>query len=291
MTHHDQSHAEAGLGPPEPDPALGSDFRLRLFWGVGMAVVAAAFIFTGTISFAVLVVIVALLLSWEWSRLVHGPGADIVLAVHLAAAFAAAVLAAVGYVGLGLLALFIGAILTVVLSLGHNSVYGAIGVFYAGLPAVAMIWLRSDVAFGLLAVVFLITVIIAADTGAFLSGRLLGGPKLWPRISPNKTWAGLIGALAASAVVGACFWFVVPGVSPLRLAATAAALGFISQIGDLAESALKRHFGVKDSSHLIPGHGGIMDRMDGLVAAASAAGLIGMVINVHSPARALLLGW
>jgi len=291
MTHHDQSHAEAGLGPPEPDPALGSDFRLRLFWGVGMAVVAAAFIFTGTISFAVLVVIVALLLSWEWSRLVHGPGADIVLAVHLVAAFAAAVLAAFGYVGLGLLALFIGAILTVVLSLGHNSVYGAIGVFYAGLPAVAMIWLRSDVAFGLLAVVFLITVIIAADTGAFLSGRLLGGPKLWPRISPNKTWAGLIGALAASAVVGACFWFVVPGVSPLRLAATAAALGFISQIGDLAESALKRHFGVKDSSHLIPGHGGIMDRMDGLVAAASAAGLIGMVINVHSPARALLLGW
>lgn len=291
MTHHDQSHAEAGLGPPEPDPALGSDFRLRLFWGVGMAAVAAAFIFTGQISFAVLVVIVALLLSWEWSRLVHGPGADIVLAVHLAAAFAAAVLAAFGYVGLGLLALFIGAILTVVLSLGHNSVYAAIGVFYAGLPAVAMIWLRSDVAFGLLAVVFLITVIIAADTGAFLSGRLLGGPKLWPRISPNKTWAGLIGALAASAVVGACFWFVVPGVSPLRLAATAATLGFISQIGDLAESALKRHFGVKDSSHLIPGHGGIMDRMDGLVAAASAAGLIGMVINVHSPARALLLGW
>jgi phosphatidate cytidylyltransferase len=291
MTHHDQSHAEADLGPSGTGPALGSDFRLRLVWGFGMAAVAAAFIFAGTISFSVLVVIVALLLSWEWSRLVHGPGADIVLAVHLAAAFAAAVLAAIGYVGLGLLALSIGAILTVVLSLGHNSVYAAIGVFYAGLPAVAMIWLRSDVAFGLLAVVFLIMVVIAADTAAFLSGRLLGGPKLWPRLSPNKTWAGLIGAVVASTVVGAWFWLAVPGVSPLRLAATAAVLGLISQIGDLAESALKRHFGVKDSGHLIPGHGGIMDRLDGLVAAASAAGLIGMAINVHSPARALLLGW
>ena len=82
----------------------------------------------------------------------------------------------------------------------------------------AIIWLRSDAALGLLAVVFLIVVIVAADTGAFLSGRLLGGPKLWPRVSPNKTWAGLIGALVASAVVGACFWFAVPGASPLRLA-------------------------------------------------------------------------
>jgi phosphatidate cytidylyltransferase len=291
MTHHDQRHAEADFGPPEQGPALGSDFRLRLVWGYGLAAVAAAFIFSGAVSFSVLIVIVALLLSWEWSRLVHGPGADIVLAVHMAAAFAAAVLAAFGYVGLGLLALCIGAILTVVLSLGHNSVYAAIGVFYAGLPAIALIWLRGDVAFGLRAVVYLIMVVIAADTAAFLCGRLLGGPKLWPRISPNKTWSGLIGAVIASTVVGAWFWLVVPGVSPVRLAATAAVLGFIAQIGDLAESGLKRHFGVKDSSHLIPGHGGVMDRVDGLVAAASAAGLIGMAINVHSPARALLLGW
>jgi phosphatidate cytidylyltransferase len=201
------------------------------------------------------------------------------------------VLAAFGYVGLGLLALAIGAILAVVLSLGYNSVLAAVGVFYAGLPAIALIWLRSDVAFGLLAVVFLILVIIAADTAAFLSGRLLGGPKLWPRISPNKTWAGLIGAVVAGTVIGAWFCPVVPGASPLRLAGTAAVLAFISQLGDLAESALKRHFGVKDSSQLIPGHGGVMDRVDGLVAAASAAGLIGMAINVHSPARALLLGW
>jgi phosphatidate cytidylyltransferase len=291
MSQYDQHHADARAGSPEPGSGLGSDFRLRLLSGLGMAAVAAAFVFTGAVSFSVLVVIVALLLSWEWSRLVHGPEADIVMAVHLAAAFAAAVLAAFGYVGLGLLALSIGAILAMVLSLGRNSVYAAAGVFYAGLPAIAIIWLRSDVTLGLLAVVFLIVVIIAADTGAFFGGRLLGGPKLWPRISPNKTWTGLIGALVASALIGACFWFAIRGASPLWLAGMAVVLGLISQVGDLAESALKRRFGVKDSGYLIPGHGGVMDRVDGLVAAASAAGLVGMAINVHSPARALLLGW
>jgi phosphatidate cytidylyltransferase len=290
MTQHDQHHAEAGMGASATDSPLGSDFRLRLLSGLGMAAVAAAFVFTGPMSFSVLVAVVALLLSWEWSRLVHGPEADIVLIVHLAAAFAASALAAFGYVGLGLLALVIGAILAMVLSLGRNSVYAAIGVFYAGLPAIAIIWLRSDHTLGLVAVVFLIVIIIAADTAAFVSGRLLGGPKLWPRVSPNKTWAGLIGAVLASAVIGACFWFFVKGASPLWLAGMAAVLGFVSQMGDLAESALKRRFGVKDTSHLIPGHGGIMDRVDGLVAAASAAGLIGIAINVHVPARALLLG-
>ena len=181
--------------------ALGSDFAPRLPRGWPWVRWPALCTFPGAAPFAVLVVVVTLLLSWEWSRLVHGREADIVLAVHACAALAAAVLAAFGYVGLGLLALPIGAILATLLSLGRNSVFAALGVFYAGLPAVALIWLRSDATLGLLAVVFLIVVVIAADTGAFLAGRLLGGPKLWPRVSPNKTWAGLIGALAASAVV------------------------------------------------------------------------------------------
>ena len=289
MDEHDRQ-VDAGEGPHDPSAPLGPDFRLRLLSGLGMGAIATAFVFTGTVPFVVLVVVVALLLSWEWSRLVHGPEADTVLAVHLAAAFAAAVLAAFELVGLGLLALAIGAILAMVLSLGRNSVYAAMGVFYAGLPAIAIIWLRSDATLGLLAVVFLILVIITADTAAFISGRLLGGPKLWPRVSPNKTWAGLIGAVLASAVVGACFWFAVTDASPIRLAGTAAVLAFVAQAGDLAESALKRRFGAKDTGNLIPGHGGIMDRVDGLVAGASAAGLMALAVNVHSPARALLLG-
>jgi phosphatidate cytidylyltransferase len=123
-----------------------------------------------------------------------------------------------------------------------------------------------------------------------VSGRLLQGPLLWPRVSPNKTWSGFIGALAASALVGALFWLVVPGSSPVRLAVVGALLALVAQAGDLAESALKRRFGAKDAGSILPGHGGVMDRVDGLVAAASAVGLAAAAINMHAPAQALLLG-
>jgi phosphatidate cytidylyltransferase len=221
---------------------------------------------------------------------VHGREANAAIVVHIIAATVAAVLAAFVSVGLGLLALPIGAILAMLLSLGRNSIFSAFGVFYAGLPAVAIIWLRSDVTLGLLAVIFVIGIVVTSDTMAFLCGRLMRGPKLWPRLSPNKTWAGVVGALVASSIVGALFWFVVPGGSAVRLAAAGAMLSFVAQVGDLAESAIKRRFGAKDASSLIPGHGGVMDRLDGLVAAASAVGLAAFVINVHSPAHALLLG-
>jgi phosphatidate cytidylyltransferase len=287
MSEHDNAGEEE---PFDLAQRLGSDFRTRVISGLGMGAVAALFTFSGATAFSILVVIVALLLSWEWGRLVHGREADVVVAIHVGAAGVAAVLAAFGFVGLGLLALPIGAILAMLLSLGRNSVFSALGVFYVGLPAVAMIWLRSDATLGLLAVIFVIVIVIASDTAGFLSGRVLGGPKLWPRISPNKTWAGMIGALVASSIIGALFWFAVPGASAVRLAATGVVLSLAAQGGDLAESAIKRRFGAKDSGSLIPGHGGVMDRVDGLVAAAAVVGLATFLINVHSPAHALLIG-
>jgi len=269
---------------------LGSDFVPRLASGGAMGVVAAACMLSGPLPFAVLVVVVAVLLSWEWGRLVHDREADLVIAVHVGAAGVAAVLAAAGFVGLGLLTLPIGAILALLLSLGSNSLFSGLGVFYAGLPAVALIWLRSDTDLGLTAVAFLILVVIVSDTAGFLAGRLLGGPRLWPRVSPNKTWAGFIGALVASSITGALFSLAVAHGSAVRLATAGALLSMVAQAGDLAESAIKRRFGAKDASNLIPGHGGVMDRVDGLVAAATAVGLASFVIDVHSPARALLLG-
>jgi phosphatidate cytidylyltransferase len=288
MSEHDDAGHDAQ--PFDLAARLGTDFRMRVISGLGMAAVVALFTFSGVMAFSILVVVVALLLSWEWGRLVHGREADVVVAIHVGSAGAAAVLAALGFVGLGLLTLPIGAILAMLLSLGRNSVFAALGVFYAGLPAVAMIWLRSDATLGMLAVIFVIVIVIASDTFGFLFGRVLGGPRLWPRLSPNKTWAGLIGALVASSIIGALFWFAVPEASAVRLAATGVVLSLAAQGGDLAESAVKRRFGAKDSSSLIPGHGGVMDRVDGLVAAAAVVGLATFVINVHSPAHALLIG-
>src|SRR5581483_599805 len=259
MSEDDEAKGDAGTSL-DVQARLGEDFTTRLLSGLVMGVVAALFTVSGAAAFSVLVVAVTLLLSWEWGRLVHGREADVVVAVHVGTAAVATVLSAVGFVGLGLLALPIGAILALLLSLGLN------------------------------AVIFVILAVIVSDTAGFLIGRLVGGPKLWPRISPNKTWSGSVGAIVATAVVAAMFWLAVPGGSPLHLAAAGALLSVVAQVGDLAESALKRRFGAKDSGSLIPGHGGVMDRVDGLVAAAAAVALAGFVINVHSPAQALLLG-
>jgi CDP-diglyceride synthetase len=217
MREHDEWEADRGWVA-----RLGGDFTTRLLSGLAMAAVVTLFTLAGPTPFALLVVAVSLLVGWEWARLVNGPDAGgMLIATHVASVGVAGLVATFLSEGLGLLALSIGAILATLLSLGRNSLFSALGVFYAGLPAVALIWLRSDPSepsLGLLAVIFLIVIVVTADTAAFLCGRLVGGPLLWPRVSPKKTWAGLLGALAACAVVGALFWPLVPDGSVVRLA-------------------------------------------------------------------------
>ena len=172
---------------------------------------------------------------------------------------------------------------------GRGGLISALGVPYAGLPALALLWLRSDVGFGLQATLYVLVVVWAMDIFALFGGRSIGGPKLWPRVSPNKTWAGLLSGAAASTIAGAAFAKGVGG-PVAALAATGLVLGLVSQAGDLAESALKRSYGVKDSSGLIPGHGGFLDRVDGVVAASIGAAIISLVVNAEAPGRALLFG-
>lgn len=269
---------------------LSKDLKLRLLSGAVLAAIALLLVYAGVWSFALLVLVVALTISWEWGRVVRSESFDLAFFIHAAAASGAIVLAAIGCAALGLAVLATAAIVIVPLVFGRGARLSALGVLYVGLPAVALLWLRRDEPYGFAAILLIFAVVWASDTAAFAAGRQIGGPKLWPRISPKKTWAGLIGALLASAAAAALFAPFIPGTSPLRLALTGLGLGLVGQAGDLAESALKRFFGVKDASDLIPGHGGFMDRMDSIIAVAVAAALFALVIDARAPAWALLFG-
>ncbi|HML13817.1 MAG TPA: phosphatidate cytidylyltransferase [Xanthobacteraceae bacterium] len=151
-----------------------------------------------------------------------------------------------------------------------------LGACYAGAMLAAPLVIRADARLGFVAMIFLFAVVWATDVAAYFAGRLVGGPKLWPAISPKKTWSGAVGGSAAGTAAGLAV-AVVGGIEPIApLLAVGFLLSVIAQFGDLFESSLKRRFGVKDASHVIPGHGGVMDRLDGLLAAALAAALIGL---------------
>jgi len=154
------------------------------------------------------------------------------------------------------------------------------GTIWIVLAAAALLWLRADPTTGRANLLFLMLLIWAGDIGAYLVGRLVGGPRLAPLISPGKTWSGAAGGIAAALAVGWGAACLLPaGGRPLRVAAVALVFCVIGQFGDLAESWVKRHFGVKDSGTLIPGHGGLLDRLDAMIAVAPFAALLALCLG------------
>ncbi len=165
----------------------------------------------------------------------------------------------------------------------------AAGILYASISALPPIVLRSSHDFGLHAILFLFAVVWATDIAGYAVGRMVGGPKLWPAVSPKKTWSGAIGGVAGAVIFGSALVHF-SGIAVGFIAVLAAILSVAAQAGDLAESALKRQFGVKDASHIIPGHGGVMDRLDGFIVAALLAALIGLARGgFDQPGRGLLV--
>ncbi|MET0431500.1 MAG: phosphatidate cytidylyltransferase [Hyphomicrobium sp.] len=270
---------------------LPTELRLRVVSGVVIGVVALAMLYWSPGAFALLTFLVAAAMSWEWGAIVRGTMPDSGLIVHILTVLAAAILTAGDMAGLAIVAAIVGAAVVAVLTMAtdRTRLSGA-GVLYTALPVVALGWLRSDETLGFLATLFVVLAVVITDIGAFAAGRTIGGPKLWPQISPNKTWSGLIGGISAAAIAGILFSWLSGTGGAAWLAGLGLIVGLVAQGGDLAESALKRHFGRKDSGDLIPGHGGFMDRMDGLVSASVAAALIGFSIDAFAPARALLYG-
>jgi phosphatidate cytidylyltransferase len=165
----------------------------------------------------------------------------------------------------------------------------AAGVLYAVVIAAVPTALRADPAHGLVAILWIFAVVWLTDVGAYFTGRALGGPKLWPQVSPKKTWSGFIGGVLAGTIGAVIVAHAATGglghpwYGGLFLALVSAFAAIASQGGDLLESALKRHFDVKDSSHLIPGHGGVMDRLDSFWAVCLVIALVSSIVPVPSP--------
>jgi phosphatidate cytidylyltransferase len=247
----------------------------RVLSAAVLATLALASIWLGGWAFAALVALAIVAMAREWGDLVPEATRRDRMAAALAAGaipVAAIVLVSLGEPWVALLAILLGAALVGGAALAAQlprAGHVAAGVLYIGIPAVAIVWLDAVPGRGGRLVLWLLLVVWATDVFAFLVGRTLGGAKLAPRVSPGKTWSGLAGGVAGAAVVGAAASLALGGV-PILAGLLAAGLAVIGQLGDLFESALKRRRGVKDSGRLIPGHGGILDRVDGLLFATPA---------------------
>ncbi len=279
-------------GQKSQSPKWG-DLGLRAFSAVILIPAVIADVWAGGIWFHLFVALIGVLMAFEWVTIVHRQS-PVQLALHAAGAMCGALLPLdVGMNG-ALAAIAVLCVMSIALAAYEDAsgpFWRNLGVAYVSLPAIALVVLREDPDYGIAAIIWVMVSVWAADTLAYFAGRIIGGPKLAPRLSPKKTWAGLGGAMAGSAMAAALVAISLGLSGIATLALLAAALAIVEQGGDLFKSAMKRHFGVKDSGRLIPGHGGIIDRVDGLVAVATAAALIGVARSGVGHAGAGVLLW
>jgi phosphatidate cytidylyltransferase len=217
--------------PVAPAAPAGSALRKRVVSAAVMLPLAIAAIWFGHWAFVALAVLATVLMLWEWLRLPRISAAPPAWA-------------------------------------RNPALWLPLGLIYLVVPCIALIWLRQQPEHGRHVVFWLLCTVWATDTGAYFAGRGIGGPKLIPSISPNKTWAGLLGGMAAAAIAGGLIGAINPVLPAFALAGLGGLVAVVSQAGDFTESAIKRRFGVKDASQIIPGHGGVLDRLDGVLFAA-----------------------
>lgn len=270
-------------------PGFPSDLKIRALSALVLAPIVLGAVWLGDLPFLLMIAVAIILMACEWARLTCAPNwytEGCILAVSGVAAAQLIVQSGEtsGVLQISLVCVTILAGMSLIGFMGwvrgEQLRWRLLGVPYISLGPASLVWLRGQENVGLTLILWLLLVIWAMDIGAYFAGRAIGGPKLAPRVSPNKTWAGLIGGMTSAAIVGGAVASV-SGFQPvLLLAVVSALLGAWSQAGDIAESYVKRHFGVKDMSNLIPGHGGILDRLDGLLFAAPA--MVPIVIGLGS---------
>ncbi|WP_291861982.1 phosphatidate cytidylyltransferase [Bradyrhizobium sp.] len=258
------------------DAGQGSrNLMMRVLAALVLAPAAIAIAYAGGWLWAALVTLAAIGLYVEWLMVVGAARVARVMASGIAALAVGGVCLASGRIDAALVVLAVGLAAVALLS-AERRVWTSTGFAYAAAAEIASVVVRLDPVQGFAALMLIFLIVWVTDIGGYFAGRGIGGPKLWPRVSPKKTWAGAIGGFGASLAVAGGFAALGYGkAGPLLL--LAAVLSVASQLGDLFESAVKRRFGVKDSSHIIPGHGGLMDRLDGFVAAVLLAAIFGLL--------------
>lgn len=252
-------------------PAKRSALGLRLISAAVLGPAVLAAVYLGSPLIELLILLAAGLLALEWAGLCGADRRRPAMIAVSAGSLAAVAAAALGHYEIGLWLVPASALLVGLAVRGVGAAHPlwlAVGVPYVALPCIALLWLRLAHEGGAFLVIWLMLVIWATDSGAYFAGRAIGGPKLAPRISPKKTWAGLAGGMLAAALVGGLGVLFRPEHPLWPLVLVGALLAVLSQLGDLFESHVKRRFGVKDSGQLIPGHGGLLDRVDGLIVGA-----------------------
>lgn len=275
---------------PAPGPSGGlTNLQTRILSAVVLIAIVLPITWYGGLAFRLLCAAIGAAILYEWLHMSAGIRRDhkTLLGLALAAVLVLLVAAVPAFYVLSALVVAVAAAAALARVRG-TGMEAAVGLGYAGLSAVALALLRDDDAQGLWAILFLFAVVWATDICAYFVGRAVGGPKLAPAISPGKTWSGAIGGTAGGIVAGmAVAWYV--GFADIATVMVYLILSVVGQVGDLFESSVKRRHGAKDSSNLIPGHGGVMDRVDALVAAAFAFYVIGALSGgLDQPAHGLI---
>ncbi len=258
-------------GAPAPKAGV---LRLRILSALVLAPVALAAVWFGSPFLPVLVALAAIGMGWEWARL-SGADSPLVKAAVIATGLASVTSSALGAPVTAIVIALIGALgawSAAAASRARAPLWTAAGTLWFVIPCITILWIAPSPD-GRASVFWVLAVVWVSDTGAYAAGKALGGPRLAPRLSPNKTWAGAMGGLAGAGLIGVAAAYVM--AAPLApVLGASLILAVAAQLGDLLESFAKRHFGSKDSGGLIPGHGGLLDRLDSLLAAATVLGLM-----------------
>ena len=272
-------------------PAPGNNLALRVASALVLAPLAVVAAWYGGWLFALFWGIAAIAVLWEWISLVAGPGHRLMFSASASALAVAALVDWRDRPAVAILLVGLGALAASIFAPRTRRRWVTAGILYAGIMMLAPMLLRGDSAYGFAAMVFLFAIVWGTDILAYFGGRTFGGPKLLPAVSPKKTWSGgICGALGAMALsVAGAAWFGAGNLTAIAILALV--LSVAAQAGDFLESWVKRQFGAKDASHLIPGHGGVMDRLDGFWAAALIGCLIGLARGGFDGAARGLLVW